>query len=149
MEPKESQLTDRDILLFDTDTNNEHKSSNLQKNKQREFNDLMKDLRIILQSNEPAPKCMSCLQCKECKLLLLSCNDKVSRKEHYEELQMRESVTYDPVIGKFIAPLPLKDDPDVALMSNDEESKTQYYKMVASLQDKPTEKETVLTASIN
>ena len=146
LEPKESQLTDRDILLFDTDTNNEHKSSNLQKNKQREFNDLMKDLRIILQSNEPAPKCMSCLQCKECKLLLLSCNDKVSRKEHYEELQMRESVTYDPVIGKFIAPLPLKDDPDVALMSNDEESKTQYYKMVASLQDKPTEKETVLNS---
>ena len=59
---------------------------------------------------------------------------------------MRESVTYDPVIGKFIAPLPLKDDPDVALMSNDEESKTQYYKMVASLQDKPTEKETVLNS---
>ena len=157
LEPEEPQLTDRDILLFqethpdnmvcfDANINDKHQSNSLQKNKQREFNDLIIDLRTILQSNEPAPKCMSCLQCKECKLLLLSCNDKVSRKEHYEEMQMKESVTYDPVIGKFIAPLPLKDDPDVALMSNDEESKNHYYKMVASLQDKPAEKETVLNS---
>ena len=46
---------------------------------------------------------------------------------------MRDSITYDPLKGKFTAVLPLKEDPDIALAANDEQSKKQYYRIVKSI----------------
>ena len=155
LELNDFKLTDREILLFKEDasidkaelTSIHHKApaSNI-KGRNTGFATLMKDLKTILQAHEPYPKCPSCLECKACKLLWISCTSKISRTEHYEEIQMRDSITYDPLKGKFTAVLPLKEDPDIALTSNDEQSKGQYYRIVKSLQDKPIEKASVLTS---
>ena len=157
LELNDLELTDREILLFQEDTSIDkaeltsihHKTpASGIKGRNTGFATLMKDLKTILQAHEPYPKCPSCLECKACKLLWISCTNKISRTEHYEEIQMRDSITYDPLKGKFTAVLPLKEDPDIALTANDEQSKKQYYRIVKSLQDKPIDKASVL-ASFN
>ena len=149
------ELTDREILLFQEGASNDISelapinqtapASGI-KGRNTGFATLMKDLKTILQAYEPFPKCPSCLDCKACKLLWTTCTSKISRTEHYEEIQMRDSITYDPLKGKFTAVLPLKEDPNIALTANDEQSKKQYFRIVKSLQDKPIEKESVLTS---
>ena len=153
IEPVDMQLTQREIMLFQEANTKEEISDKQEKGNQtyhqiskKGYNFFIQDLKSILQEQIPYPKCNSCLNCDQCKALWLRCNSNVASTEHYEETQIRNSITYDPIKEKFSAPLPLKSDPESCLAPNDNHAKHMYYKMAKSLNNNQDEKNVILNS---
>ena len=151
IEPVDMPLTQREIMLFqeadskEVINNKQEKGSQIYNQISRKgYSFFIKDLKAILQEQTPFPKCDSCLNCNQCKALWLTCNSNVATTEHYEEIQIRNSIKYDPIKEKFSAPLPLKSDPESCLAPNDNHAKQMYYKMAKSLNNNQNEKKVIL-----
>ena len=111
---------------------------------QKDYSTLLTDLTTVLQTHDPEPRCPGCIDCKACKNLTLISTNNITSAEHREEFIIKSSVSFDHNIGKFCAPLPLKEDPATSLAPNREQAKKFYHKMVKSLNDKPEDKKAVM-----
>ena len=110
----------------------------------KEFNELLCLLDSILQTNNIDPRCPTGLDCKKCKELAITCNTNIEATQHREESILKECIKFDPVQGNFCVPLPLKDDPDVALGENAEQAKSFYRRVVNKLSKAPEDKKAII-----
>ena len=123
-----------------TDLDNKQKKFRIAK----EFNELLCLLDSILQTNNIDPRCPTCLDCKQCKELAITCSTNVEATMHREESILKECIKFDPIQGNFCVPLPLKDDPDVALGENAEQAKSFYRRVINKLSKSPEDKKAII-----
>ena len=123
-----------------SDLDNKQKKFRLAK----EFNELLCLLDSILQTNNIDPRCPACLDCKQCKELAITCSTNVEATMHREESILKECIKFDPIQGNFCVPLPLKDNPDIALGENAEQAKSFYRRVVNKLSKSPEDKKAII-----
>ena len=123
-----------------SDLDNKQKKFRLAK----EFNELLCLLDSILQTNNIDPRCPACLDCKQCKELAITCSTNVEATMHREESILKECIKFDPIQGNFCVPLPLKDNPDIALGEYAEQAKSFYRRVVNKLSKSPEDKKAII-----
>ena len=131
------------VLQGDQSTQTENSYLTAKFNKEsKDHKELISHIQQTLDVNIPDPRCENCIGCILCKRL--SQNNAISAADHREEYIIKSSIYFDEELGKFCSPLPFKEDPEISLAPNNNESKGRYFRVIKSLQDKPKDKEAIL-----
>ena len=108
------------------------------------FNKLLSYLSMVLETNNPEPRCGHCYNCQSCKTLAISSNTTVDSVGHKEDYMIKANIQFDRARKKFCVSLPLKEDPSDSLVCNAAQARHFYNKITKALDKNPDDRLAVL-----
>ena len=138
----ETDFKDHDFQLFAFPGEAEHAidSTCMRTRAPKDYNELLFHLDLMLQTNDPLPRCSNCIDCKDCKVLSTTCSSNISSNQHKEEFIMKSLIKFDKSKGKFCVELPFLRDPSTTLAANADRARKIYDRITMSLSSRPDDK---------